>query len=195
MLSDNKFGMPVLAFENIKDLVDTKNHYFFAAITYQNLNMARSSVLSDALDLGFKPASYVSSDSFIWRNAKIGNHCFIFENNTIQPYSAIADNCIIWSGNHIGHHSYIGKNVFISSQVVISGNVKIGENTFIGVNSTIANGVKVGKNCWINPHTLISGDLPDEQFVYQVESNRKPLDLERLEGKLREKSSSRKKSF
>ena len=51
---------------------------------------------------GYQPASYISSNAFVWSNAKIGDHCFIFENNTVQPFVEIGDNVILWSGNHIG---------------------------------------------------------------------------------------------
>jgi acetyltransferase-like isoleucine patch superfamily enzyme len=74
---------------------------------------------------------------------------------------------------------------------VVSGWVIIGDNCFLGVNATFANGITVGKNCWVNSHTLVTSDIPDQQFVVQPESARKPLDMQRLEEKLREKSSNR----
>jgi acyl-[acyl carrier protein]--UDP-N-acetylglucosamine O-acyltransferase len=66
----------------------------------------------------------------------IGENCFIFEDNTIQPFVRIEDNVILWSGNHIGHHSTIKSHNFISSHVVVSGQCTIEPNCFIGVNST-----------------------------------------------------------
>jgi len=189
--SEYRFGIPILPYEKINTLIDPKKHFFFAAVTYRELNSLRERIASHALSLGFTLASYVSSHSFVWRNAKLGDHCFVFENNTIQPFSEIGNNTILWSGNHIGHHSRIGKNVFISSQVVVSGWVIIGDNCFLGVNATFANGITVGKNCWVNSHTLVTSDIPDQQFVVQPESARKPLDMQRLEEKLREKSSNR----
>lgn len=67
----------------------------------------------------------------------MGDNCFVFENQTIQPFVKIGNDVIIWSGNHIGHHSMIGDHCFISSHVVISGNVKIEPYCFLGVNSSI----------------------------------------------------------
>ena len=49
----------------------------------------------------------------------IGENCFIFEDNTIQPFVVVEDNVILWSGNHIGHHSVIKNHNFVSSHVVI----------------------------------------------------------------------------
>lgn len=186
-----KFGLPVLPFEEIANLLNPHDHYFFAAVTYRQMNSLRERILIEALNLGFEPATYVSSEAFLWRNVKVGRHCFIFEDNTIQPFCEISDNTILWSGNHIGHHSRIGKNVFISSHVVISGWVQIGDNCFLGVNSTFANGVNVGRDCWINAHSLVNSDVSNLQFVVQPESGRKSLDITRLEQKLGQKSSNR----
>ena len=78
------------------------------------------------------PASYVSPRAFVWRNVKLGEHCFIFENNVLQPFVNIGDNVVLWSGNHIGHHSKIGDHCFVSSHVVVSGFCDIGANCFLG---------------------------------------------------------------
>lgn len=68
---------------------------------------------------------------------KIGENCFIFEDNTIQPFVTIGDNRVLWSGNHVGHNPTVGDHVFVTSQVVISGACTIGDNSFLGVNATI----------------------------------------------------------
>lgn len=183
-----KFGLPVFAFENITDFLNPSHHSIFIAVTYRQMNLLRKQILRDAIKLGFAPASYISSRSFVWKNVKVGDHCFIFENNTIQPFCEIGINSILWSGNHIGHHSRIGNNVFISSQVVISGWVEIGDNCFLGVNSTYANGVKIGESSWINAHSLVNSDVTSLQFVVQPESERKTLDVSRLEKRLSQKS-------
>ena len=57
----------------------------------------------------------------VWARHEIGENCFIFEDNTIQPFVKIGDDVVLWSGNHIGHHAEIGDHCFISSHVVISG--------------------------------------------------------------------------
>src|SRR5918993_63663 len=88
---------------------------------------------------GYTPASYISPRAFVWRNAVIGEHCFIFEDNVVQPFVTIGDNVVLWSGNHVGHHSRVGSHTFVSSHVVISGFVEVGESTFLGVNASIAN--------------------------------------------------------
>jgi sugar O-acyltransferase (sialic acid O-acetyltransferase NeuD family) len=155
---ETMFGLPVVPFENVQEIFDPDEHDAFVAIVYTQLNRLRTRLCADAKKKGFSLASYVSSRTFVWPNAQIGEHCFIFEDNTVQPFVKLCDNVILWSGNHIGHHSVIGANCFISSHVVISGFVEIEENCFIGVNATISNNIKIARDCWIGPGVTITKD-------------------------------------
>jgi len=148
-------GLPVVAFENIESYFDPEIYYVYVATVYNQLNRLRTRLVGDAKNKGYKLASYVSSRAFVWRNVKVGEHCFIFEDNTVQPFVEIGNNVVLWSGNHIGHHSTIQDNCFLASHVVVSGFCEIGQNSFIGVNATLANNVNVGKDNWIGPCTTI----------------------------------------
>lgn len=148
--------LPVVPFESVQNKYPPQTHDIFVAIVYTQLNRLRARLVSQAKGKGYRLASYISPRAFIWRNVEIGEHCFIFEDNTVQPFVRIGDDVIIWSGNHIGHHSTIDDHCFISSHVVISGFCEIGENTFLGVNSTIANNVVIGRDNWLGPSTLIT---------------------------------------
>lgn len=148
-------GLPIVAFEELEKHFDPATHHVYVATVYTQLNRLRTRLAQTAKDKGYKLASYISSRAFVWRNADIGEHCFIFEDNTVQPFVKIENNVVLWSGNHIGHHSTIRNNCFISSHVVISGFCDIGENTFIGVNATLANNVALGKDNWVGPHVAI----------------------------------------
>jgi len=160
------FHKDIYDFDKIDKLVDPEDYYFFAAITYHQLNTLRARIVERAKLMGFKLASYISPDAFIGPEVSIGEHCFIFENNTIQPFVTVSDNTIIWSGNHIGHHSFIDKNCFISSHVVISGFCRIGRNSFLGVNSTISNNVIIGEDNWIGPSSNIQNNTEKNSIFY-----------------------------
>lgn len=149
------FGLPIVAFEELEKHYAPGEHHFFAAIVYTQLNRLRTRLYREAKQKGYQPASYISAQAFIWKNARIGEHCFIFENNVIQPFVTLGDNVILWSGNHVGHHSTIKSNCFISSHVVISGHCVIGENCFIGVNCTIVDQIHIEKDCLLGAGTLI----------------------------------------
>ncbi|MBV9860258.1 MAG: acetyltransferase [Alphaproteobacteria bacterium] len=151
-------GRPILCLEDIGEAIPPSECDAFVALTYRELNRARTRICAEVRGKGYKLASYVSPDAFVWRNVTVGENCFVFEQNVLQPFVNISDNVILWSGNHIGHHSSIGENVFIASHVVISGHVTIGKNSFIGVNATVADTVRVAEDNWIGPNSLITKD-------------------------------------
>jgi sugar O-acyltransferase (sialic acid O-acetyltransferase NeuD family) len=172
------FGVPVVAFEDLPERLAPAEHHFYAALVYTQGNALRRRLYEAARDKGYRPASYVSSHAFIWRNVALGEHCFIFENNVVQPFVTIGDNAVLWSGNHIGHHSTIGDHCFISSHVVISGFVEVGHSCFLGVNTTVANNTKIGDRCTVGAGALILGDVGDDETAVGTWKKRRPAVLE-----------------
>jgi len=154
-------GLPVLPFETLEQRLDPARHDVFVACTYTQLNRLRQRLAADAKARGYKLASYVSPRAFVWKNVELGEHCFVFEDNTVQPFVRIGENVVLWSGNHVGHHTAIEPHVFVSSHVVISGFCSIGAHSFLGVNATIANNVKVGADNWIGPNVAVMKDTPE----------------------------------
>lgn len=157
------FGLPIIPFEELTIHYPPEGYEIFVAIVYTQLNRLRTRLYQEAKQKGYRLASYISKHAFVWSNSRIGEHCFIFENNVIQPFVKIGNNVILWSGNHIGHHSEIKDNCFISSQVVISGHCIIGENGFFGVNSTVGDQVSVGKNALVGAGALILKSCEPQQ--------------------------------
>jgi sugar O-acyltransferase (sialic acid O-acetyltransferase NeuD family) len=170
---ESLFSVPVTALETIEAGHAPGDHYFFAANVYTQGNQLRTRLYEAMKAKGYKPASYISPHAFVWRNCKIGEHCFIFENNVIQPFVTIGDNVVLWSGNHIGHHSTIGSNCFISSHVVVSGFCRIGEACFMGVNSTVSNNTGIGNNCVVGAAALVLSDVEDNQTVVGIWKKKK----------------------
>jgi len=168
-------GLPVVPFEELEMHFDPASYEVYVATVYTQFNRLRTRLAAEAKARGYKLASYISSRAFVWRNAELGEHCFIFEDNTVQPFVKIGNNVVLWSGNHIGHHSIIRDNCFISSHVVISGFCDVGENCFIGVNATLSNNVTLGKNNWIGPATTIMKDS-EAGALYKTEQP-KPLQI------------------
>lgn len=157
---------PVVPYEEIETHFPPATFEVFVAIPSSGLNRLRTRFYLDAKQRGYRFATYVSSHAFVWRNAKIGENTFIFENNVIQPFVTIGNNCILWSGNHVGHRTVIRDHVFVASHATISGYCEIGESSFIGVNATINDFVKVAENCVIGSGALIARDTePDRIYA------------------------------
>ncbi|MDQ3283484.1 MAG: acetyltransferase [Acidobacteriota bacterium] len=171
---DEMCGLPVVALEEVEQRFAPDAHSFYASIVYSQQNQLRTRLYRAMKAKGFAPASYISSKAFVWRNATIGEHCFIFENNVVQPFASVGDNVVLWSGNHIGHHSRIGSNCFLSSHVVISGYVDVGEFCFFGVNASVGNNQTVGKKCTIGAGAIVLGDVPDYKVVTGLWKKQRP---------------------
>ncbi len=180
LINKQLFDLPVIPFDELTKTFAAKEHDVFVAVTYGQLNRLRTRLMNEAKTLGYSLASYISPYAFVSKEAKIGEHCFVFENNVIQPYSQIGDNVILWSGNHIGHHSKIGSHCFVSSHVVVSGFVSVGEYCFFGVNSTIANSINIGNDCWLGPATIISKDAPAQSLFPAAESQPSIVDTHKF---------------
>jgi sugar O-acyltransferase (sialic acid O-acetyltransferase NeuD family) len=138
-------GLPAVPFENVEQAYPPEKYGMFIAIGFTNLNKSRAAKYDAAKKKGYTLASYVSSKLVSWGDTKIGDNCFILENQTIQPFVTIGNDVIIWSGNHIGHHVAIGDHCFITSHVVISGGANIKPYSFIGVNATIRDHIVIEK--------------------------------------------------
>jgi len=152
---DMYLGLPMVPFSKVQELYPPEKYYMHVGLSYTNLNHLRENRYYEAKEKGYTLPTYISSKSTILTKYPIGDNCFIFEDNTIQPFVKIGNNVILWSGNHIGHHGEIQDHNFISSHVVISGQCLIKSNCFIGVNSTIAHGVTIEKENLIGAGSYI----------------------------------------
>lgn len=157
---------PVVDFEDVEKYFSPAEFDAFVAMGSGELNYARTRMYQQTKNKGYRLASYVSSRAFVWHNVKIGENCFILEDNTLQPFTSIGNNVVMWSGNHLGHQSVIQDNCFITSHVVISGYCEIGRNTFIGVNSCIADKVKIASDNFIAMGSVV-GKNTKENSIYR----------------------------
>jgi sugar O-acyltransferase (sialic acid O-acetyltransferase NeuD family) len=182
-IQENQFyNLPVVAFEEVVSKYPPNKYDFFVALGYSELNTVRKEKYLAAKTLGYRLASFVSSRATVLNEGRVGENCFIFEDNTIQPFVTIGNNVTLWSGNHIGHHSVIKDHTFIASHVVISGGVEIGEQCFIGVNATLRDHIKVGNKCVIGAGALLLGDAEPEGVYMGTATARSKVPSTRLRG-------------
>lgn len=159
-------GFPVVPFEDIETHYPPEDFWMFIAIPSTGLNTVRTRLYQEGKAKGYRFATYISSHAFVWRNAEIGENCFIFEDNTIQPFVKIGNNCVLWSGNHVGHRTVIRDNTFVTSHVVVSGFCDIGESCFLGVNATINDHVTIAPRCIVGSGSLVHKDLGRSDSIY-----------------------------
>ena len=174
--------LPVVAFEDVTNYYPPESHNLFVALSYSKLNAIRKEKFLAAKERGYKLVSFISTAATVLNDGQIGENCFIFEDNTIQPFVRIGDNVTLWSGNHIGHHSVIHDHTFIASHVVVSGGVEIGEQCFVGVNATLRDHIKVGDRCVVGAGALLLGDAEPEGVYIGSATERAKVPSTRLRG-------------
>jgi len=163
--------LPVIAIEDLQEHYPPNEYETFVAISSGKLNRNRRKTYQEIKLKGYTCANYISSKAFVWHNVIIGENCFIFEDNTLQPFVEIGNNVTLWSGNHIGHNSEVKDNAFISSHCVISGFCTIGENSFLGVNCTIENNTVIAKDNFLGASTLLRKDTKIGSFFQNKQSD------------------------
>ncbi|OAI40244.1 transferase [Planctomycetaceae bacterium SCGC AG-212-D15] len=156
-------GVPVVPFEHLLGTHPPEECAMFVAVGYKRLNQARAEIYEECKAKGYELITYVHSRACCSRDVAIGDNCFIFEQNVIQPFVTIGSNVVLWSGNHVGHHTQIGDHCFIASHAVISGRVHIGAHCFVGVNATFRDGVRVGPRCVIGGGAVIMHDTQADE--------------------------------
>lgn len=151
-------GLPVVPFERVEETHPASEFSFFAPMSHRRMNRLRETVYKEIKEKGYELISYVSSHATVFPGAKIGDNCFILEDNTIQPFAEIGSNVVLWSGNHIGHHSVIKDHVLFTSHVVLSGHCTVEPYSFFGVNATVRDGVTIAEGTLIAMAASVTRD-------------------------------------
>lgn len=167
MTGNKKFGLPVVAFEDVEKTFPPDKFKMLVAIGYHmnkgsQINGFRAVKVKAAKEKNYKLVSYVSKNAFISPNVQIGENCIILDNVSLGPFVKIGNNVCIYSNATIAHHSIIEDNVWVTSGTIVGGNSTIGKNTFLGINSTIGHNMKIGEENFIGANALITKCTEDK---------------------------------
>ncbi|HLL72126.1 MAG TPA: acetyltransferase [Pyrinomonadaceae bacterium] len=160
-------GLPVVAFEEVREHYPPGEFKMFIPMSFKRMNHVRAEKYAEAKAQGYELVSYVSSKATTFPGFECGDNCFIFEDNTIQPFVRIGNNVVMWSGNHIGHHSTIKDHVMITSHVVISGCCTIEPYCFFGVNATVRDETTIARETLVGMGVTILKDTQEFE-VYKA---------------------------
>ena len=173
-------GLPVIAFENIKEKFPPSEFSMFIALAYSEMNKKRTEFFNEAKNKGYELYSFIHPSTKIWDEFEMGENCFILANNVIQPFVKIGNNVLIGSNNLISHNTTIGDNCFITSNVTMGGHITVGKNCFVGLSSTINQRIKIGEECIIGAGTIISKDINDREVYAENSSKKLPQSSEHI---------------
>ena len=167
-------GLPVVPFEGITSSHPPESFSMFVAVGYTGLNHGRARVYQQCRAWGYRLVSYLNSRTISWGEIELGDNCFIFEANVIQPFVTIGADTIVWSGNFIGHHTRIGEHCFIASNATISGKIQIGPYCFIGANATLRDGIALAPRTVVGAGAIILHDTVEGAVYKGLESRPGP---------------------
>lgn len=154
-----KWGLPIIAFEDILKAYPPNDFKMLVAVGYQDLNKFRARKYAEAKSKGYELISYVSSRAANLSNIEIGDNCMILENAVLQPCTRVGNNVFFWNSNHLGHHARVEDHCYIAGHVVISGAVVIEPYCFLGVNATIGHEVTIGRESFIGAGALVTKNV------------------------------------
>ena len=157
--SDTFEGLPLIPWSQVHKKFPPSDFNMHVALSYMKLNQLRQEKYMQAKAANYNLVSYVSTKSVTWPDLRIGDNCFILENQTIQPTCKIGNNVMLWSGNHIGHGTEIDDHTYLASHVVVAGHCNIGKRCFIGVNATLRDFLSIGDDCFIAMDASIIKDM------------------------------------
>ena len=172
-LARNQFrGLPLVDFDAVEHQFPPGDFQMFIPLGFQKMNHLRAQKYLSAKNKGYACASYVSSKVVSHDALRVGENCFILENNTINFDVQIGNNVVMWSACQIGDQSVIGDHVWISSHAALSGEVTVEDYSFLGVNCTVSNYVTIARQSYIGAGAFISQDTA-ENGVYVVEGTKR----------------------
>ena len=163
-MADTFSSKPLVPWERLESYFPPEQVKLLGPLSFRQLNEFRTNRYLEGKSRGYNFTSFIHPCSSVYAE-KIGENCFILENNTIQPFVEIGNNVIIWSGNHIGHHTKIEDNCFITSNNAISSNVIIEKGCFISGSVTVDYGLTVGSQSFLGINSTVRKDLSAESVL------------------------------
>lgn len=180
-LIDNvKFGLPVVAFEDVQRSFPSQQYGMLVAIGYHQLNRIRQEKCEQAIAMGYRLVSYISQHAKVASSASIGNNCVILDDVSVGPFVVIHNNVFLNCCTTIAHHSHIEDNVWVTSGAVVGGGTEIGRNTFIGINATLGHGIRIGQENFIGAGTIVTKSTANKAVFIQPDTPQYRLNVDQF---------------
>ena len=158
------YNKKIVDFEDIENYYSPTEYEMFIAVGSANLNKVRETIYNQALEKGYKLATFIHPDAYVNSNVSVGKNCIIMECARIMSRTVIGDNVIIWPSAFISHNNIIKNNCYIVGAT--NGFCEVGENCFLGSGAVIADNVKVAKDNFITMAAAVRKNT-DEDSIYE----------------------------
>ncbi len=88
-------------------------------------------------------------------NTTIGSGSVIMANAVVNPCAKIGNHCIINSNATVEHENIIDDFVHISVGTKLAGAVRVGKRTWIGIGASVSNGISICQDCMIGAGAVV----------------------------------------
>lgn len=157
-------GLPVVVTEQLLSEFPPEEYDVFVAIGYGQLNQQRAEKLADLQAVGYKAASFVSSNATVASGVAVGQNTMIMEGSIILPSVLLGANCILFPGTYVALKSTVCDHAWIVG-ATLGEAVYFGDRSFVGLRGVIAPGVKLGVGCIVGAGVVLMSDIPADSIV------------------------------
>lgn len=103
----------------------------------------------------------IHSSAIISKRSSVEAGTVVMGGVTINTDVKIGRHCIINTNSSVDHDAALKDFVHISPNVTVCGAVEVGEGTHIGAGAVVIPGRKIGKWCTIGAGSVVIKDIPD----------------------------------
>ena len=129
--------------------------YFIIAIGNSDVRKRIANSMADAKwYTAIHPQAIISKTNTI-----IGDGTVISANAVINSCSKIGNHCIINTNCTVEHDNIIKSFSHISVGTMLGGNVTVGEETWVGIGTSVKNGITICDNCLIGAGAVVVKDI------------------------------------
>jgi sugar O-acyltransferase (sialic acid O-acetyltransferase NeuD family) len=156
-------GKPLVPLKNLPTQFPKESHVILVLTTFglKNPRHRKKEVCSSIKSMGYSLFSFIDSNAFVAKSAKIGENVVVLRGCTVEPKAELSDGVFLRPDVYVSHESKIGEYTYVAPRACIAGRVKVGAFCFIGVNSTIRDMISVGNNAIVGAGAIVLKSVPD----------------------------------
>ncbi len=146
-------GYPVLGKTDLyEEYIDNS---FIIAIGSANARVALANKLKNAKwYTAIHPKAVISTI-----DTAIGEGSVVCANAVINPCAKVGKHCIINTNASVEHDNFIDDYVHISVGTKLAGHVTVGKNTWVGIGATVSNDISICENCMIGAGAVVVNNI------------------------------------
>jgi sugar O-acyltransferase (sialic acid O-acetyltransferase NeuD family) len=128
-------------------------------------NEIRRGIFIRLTQCGVRVANFIGSNTFVARDARLGQGVVLCPGSVIGTRAVIGDNTIVNTLSSVDHDCVLGDHSQVTAGVTFGGFVKVGTNCFFGLKSVVLPNKSIGNNVSVMAGSLVATDLPDDVIV------------------------------